>query len=91
MRDSGFGFVTVTAAECSKDLRSVRIWVSILDEDKERNLKILKDNMREIQNELIRRVDMKYCPKIHFRLDKSEENYSRIDKLLKKEDKRLEE
>lgn len=89
MRDEGLGFVTVTAAECSKDLRSARIWVSILDVDKEKNLKILKDNMRQIQNELIRRVDMKYCPKIHFRLDNSQENFSKIDKLLADEKKEL--
>lgn len=89
MHDVGLGFVTVTAAECSKDLRSARIWISILDADKEKNFKILKDNIREIQNELIRRVDMKYCPKIHFRLDNSQENLSKIDKLLADEKKKL--
>lgn len=90
MRDTGLGFVTVTAAECSKDLRSARIWVSILDTDKEKNLKILRDNIREIQSELIRHIEMKYCPKIHFRLDNSQENLSKIDKLLAKEKKKLE-
>lgn len=89
IRDSGLGFVTVTAAECSKDLKSARIWVSILDKDKFGNLKILKDNIREIQTELNRRINMKFCPKIHFCLDNSEENYSRIDKLLKDERKKL--
>lgn len=90
MRDDGLGFVTVTAAECSKDLRNARIWVSILDANKEKNFNILKDNIREIQSELIRRVDMKYCPKIHFRLDNSQENLSKIDKLLAEEKKKLE-
>jgi ribosome-binding factor A len=90
MRDDGLGFVTVTAVDCSKDLRNARIWVSILDANKEKNFKILKDNIREIQSELIRRVDMKYCPKIHFRLDNSQENLSKIDKLLADEKKKLE-
>lgn len=90
MRDDGLGFVTVTAAECSKDLRNARIWVSILDANKEKNFKILKDNIREIQSELIRRVDMKYCPKIHFRLDNYQENLNKIDKLLADEKKKLE-
>lgn len=89
MRDSDLGFVTVTAAECAKDLKSARIWVSILDADKEKNLKILNNHLREIQRELIRRVQMKYCPKIHFRLDNSEENLSKIDRLLREERKKL--
>jgi ribosome-binding factor A len=88
-REKGLGFITVTAAECSKDLRSARVWVSILDKDKEKNLKTLNDNIRDIQTELNKRIDMKFCPKIHFRLDKSEDNLARINKLLKDEKKKL--
>lgn len=85
----GLGFVTVTGADCAKDLRSAKIWVSIFAEP-EKNLKILKDHLYEIQRELNKRVEMKFMPRIHFRLDKSEENYTRIDKLLKDEDRKLE-
>lgn len=85
----GLGFVTVTGADCAKDLRSAKIWVSIFTEP-EKNLKILKDHLYEIQRELNKRVEMKFMPRIHFRLDKSGENYTRIDKLLKDEDRKLE-
>lgn len=88
-REAGLGFVTVTAAECSKDLKSARIWVSILDKDKLKNFEILKSHLREIQHELIKRVEMKYCPKIHFRLDKSGEHYSKIEKLLDEEKREI--
>lgn len=84
----GLGFITVIGAECAKDLRSARIWISIFDEP-EKNLKILKDHLYEIQRELNKRLELKFVPRIHFRLDKSEENYTRIDKLLKDEDKKL--
>jgi ribosome-binding factor A len=89
IHNKGLGFVTVTGAECSKDLKTAHIWISVMDKNKEESLKILKSHIREIQRELIRRVDMKYCPKINFRLDESEDNYRRIDKLLKDEEKRL--
>lgn len=89
IREIGLGFITVTKAECSKDLRSARIWILILDKDKGRNLKILKDNIRQIQAELNQKIELKFCPKIHFRLDKSEDNYNKIDKLLKDEEKKL--
>jgi len=89
MRLSGLGFVTVTYAECAKDLRSARIWVSIF-ENKEKNLKILMDNKYQIQKELNKRIHMKFVPRIHFRLDKSQDHYDRIEKLLKKEEKKLE-
>ncbi len=85
----GLGFMTVTSAECAKDLRSARIWVSIFAEP-EKNLTILKNHLYEIQRELNKRVEMKFVPKIHFRLDKSQENYSKIDKLLENEKKKLE-
>ncbi|TSC92333.1 MAG: hypothetical protein CEN92_1, partial [Candidatus Berkelbacteria bacterium Licking1014_96] len=65
-----------------------KIWVSIFDHQ-ERNLKILKDNIYEIQRELNKRIELKFVPRIHFRLDKSQENLSRIDKLLKDEKKKL--
>lgn len=81
--------MTVTAAECSKDLRSAKIWISILGEKKENKIKILKDNLWQIQQELYKRLDLKYCPKIHFRLDKSEDNYSKINKLLKRENEEI--
>lgn len=84
----GLGFITVTSAECAKDLKSARIWVSIFD-NQEKNLQILKDHLYEIQRELIKRLELKFVPKIHFRLDKSQENYSKIDKLLADEKKKL--
>ena len=84
----GLGFMTVTSADCAKDLRSAKIWVSILD-NQEKNLQILKENIYEIQRELNKRLELKFVPRIHFKLDKSQENLSRIDKLLTDEEKKL--
>lgn len=84
----GLGFITVTSADCAKDLRSAKIWVSIFAEP-EKNLKILKDHLYEIQKELNKRIEMKFAPRIHFRLDKLEEKHSRVEELLQDEEKKL--
>ncbi|MBU2595518.1 30S ribosome-binding factor RbfA [Patescibacteria group bacterium] len=85
----GLGFVTVTSAECAKDLKSAKIWISIMDKNKDKTLSILKGHLREIQKELNQRIEIKFCPKIRFYLDKSEDNYFKIDKLLKDEKRDL--
>lgn len=90
MRNLGLGLVTITAAECSSDMRSANIWISVFDKDKKKSLEILNKNIYEIQQELNRRLEMKYVPKIFFRLDKSEDNYAHIDKLIKDEEKKIE-
>jgi len=85
----GLGFTTVTGAECAKDLKSAKIWISIMDKNKNQTLNILKSHRGEIQKELNQRIETKFCPRIRFCLDKSEDNYSRINNLLKKEKRNL--
>jgi ribosome-binding factor A len=60
-----------------------------MGQDPEKALKLLNDKIYEIQKKLNRRIEMKFVPKIHFRLDKSGENVAKIDKLLKREKKDL--
>jgi len=74
---------TVTACECSKDLRSAVIWISILGNKKNESLDILNKNIYEIQGLLNKRMKMKYVPRIKFRLDRSHQKYDRIEKILK--------
>ena len=88
-RRLNLGFITVTAAESAKDIRSARIWISVLNNNKDETLKILNKERHKIQKELNKKIEMKFCPRIFFRLDKSEDNYQKIEKLLKKEKKDL--
>lgn len=77
--------ITVTRADVSPDLRIVRMGVSIMPFLKaEKILKILNSQVFNIQKSLNQKLNMKLVPKIRFELDKSEEQTSRIEQLLKK-------
>lgn len=85
LKDPRIGFVTVTGADMSDDLKMARIFVSILKpEDREQTLSILNDAKPFIRSALGKRLRMKFTPSIEFRLDTSIEYGSKIDSLLKK-------
>ena len=77
--------ITVTRVDVSPDLRGARMGVSIMPFLKaEKILKILNSQVFNIQKSLNQKLNMKLVPKIRFELDKSEEQTSRIEQLLKK-------
>jgi len=85
LKDPRIGFVTVTGADMSDDLKMARIFVSILKpEDREQTLSILNDAKPFIRSALGKRLRMKFIPSVEFRLDTSIEYGSKIDSLLKK-------
>lgn len=78
-----FGFVTITGAKVSDDLRHATIYLSVLkDEDADKTIRKLKESSSFIKGELGRRLKMKYVPEIHFRIDESIAYGMKIDKLL---------
>jgi ribosome-binding factor A len=77
------GFVTVTGAKVSDDLRHATIYLSILNtEDSKKTVRKLNDTSSFIRGELGRRLKIKYIPSISFRIDESIEYGRKIDKLL---------
>jgi len=85
LKDPRIGFVTVTGADMSDDLKMARIFVSILKpEDREQTIAILNDAKPFIRSALAKRLKMKFTPSVEFRLDASIEYGSKIDSLLKK-------
>ena len=50
LKDPRLGFVTVTEVETSKDLRTAKIFVSVLGEGTVTSLKRFKDDVREVLN-----------------------------------------
>lgn len=84
MRDPRLGFVTVTDAEVSKDLRHAKIFVSVLgsDEERDRSLATLQSAAGFIRGEFGKHSSMKVLPEISFRFDTSVEHGSRIFELL---------
>jgi ribosome-binding factor A len=83
LKDPRLGFITVTEAWISDDLRHARVYVSVLeDAKKNETLKILASSARFIRSELSKRVKIKFIPKLVFKLDKSIEYGAKMDKIL---------
>ena len=93
MQDQRIGFVTVTDAEVSPDLRYARIYVSILGSAKQvaESMAALNAATGFIRRQLGRGLRLRYIPNLHFVHDETIETAARIEEILKEEgDKRRE-
>jgi ribosome-binding factor A len=81
---TGCGFITVTAAEVSPDLKEGRIYVSVIGtaEQKQRAVAVLAREHARVQQELARHIVLKYTPRLTFVLDETESRAERIEHLL---------
>jgi ribosome-binding factor A len=84
LKDPRIGFVTVTGIDMSPDLKSARVFVSILkEEERDITLEVLNSSKNFFRSILAKRLKMKFIPHVEFRLDTSIEYGYKIDKLLK--------
>jgi len=85
-KDPRLGFLTITDAEISPDLRHAKVFVSVMGTDEERvaNMAILKKAQHFVRQEFGKRVKMKVLPDIEFKLDTSVDQGVRIFELLEK-------
>ena len=85
---TGCGFVTVTSAEVSPDLKDGRVYISVIGtvEQKKRAVHTLDHEHARIQSELAHRIVLKYTPRLKFVLDETESEAQRIESLLDKLD-----
>jgi ribosome-binding factor A len=79
------GFVTVTGAKMSPDLREVTVYVSIHAEEKEREQTFegLKAAATYLQREASRNMRLRNTPHLRFVYDESVARGDRIDRLLR--------
>ena len=84
LRDPGLGFVTITAVEVSPDLRQALVYYSVLGtpEQKKESRVALQRATGFIQQQIGRRIRMKYLPTLEFQYDQSLEYGEKIDRLL---------
>jgi phosphoesterase RecJ-like protein len=84
LRDPRIGFVTVTAAEVSRDLKHARVFVSFLGEPEkaEQCLFGLESARGYIRAQLAERAELKSVPEIDFGFDESVSDSARIAQLL---------
>jgi len=79
------GFVTVTGAKMSPDLKEVAIYVSVHGEDKVRHDTFagLQAATGYIQREAARTIKLRYTPRMSIVYDGSVEEGDKIERLLK--------
>src|ERR1700750_155884 len=84
LADPRLGFVTVTGVETSSDLRSARVYVSVLGDETERaaTLDALRSSHGVIQSRIASETRMKRTPTLTFHYDDTIEKGVRISRLL---------
>lgn len=85
MKDPRIGFVSVTDVEVSRDLRHVKVFVSIYGDEEEKTdtLQALVHAQGFVRSELGKRIRLRHTPEIAFRMDESIERGARINELLR--------
>jgi ribosome-binding factor A len=86
----GFGgipagiIISITDVELTKDLRSAKIYYSVLGNESAESEAdaFLKAHIKQLRMELTSRIRVKFAPEIKFLLDKSIEHGRRIEELL---------
>jgi ribosome-binding factor A len=84
LKDPRVGFVTVTGVDTSPDLRHARVYVSVLGDERERELTL--EGLRSAHGVLQRRIagelTLKHTPTLTFLYDDSVDRGMRISELL---------
>jgi ribosome-binding factor A len=84
LEDPRIGFVTVTSVETSPDLRSARVYVSVLGSEAERHASLagLRSSHGVLQGAIAREVRLKRTPTLSFHYDETPERGVRLSRLL---------
>ncbi len=88
VKDPRVGFMSVTRVEVPPDLRSARVYVSVLGSDDERRatLTALRSAAGFIRHHLRPRLRMRQIPDLEFRDDRSMEHADQIARALQELD-----
>jgi len=84
LKDPRIGFVTVTDVDTSPDLRTARVYVSVLgnESDREKALAGLRSAHGFLQGRIAAQLRMKRTPTLTFHYDESVDRGVRISRLL---------
>lgn len=85
VKDPRIGFFSITQVEVPPDLRTARVFVSVLGEDEERSatLAALENASKFIRFHLKPRLRMRQIPELEFRDDRSMEYAHQISQTLR--------
>jgi len=78
------GLISVNSVETSPDLRTAKIFVSVLgkSDQQSRALRLVREKRQLIQGEVGRNIVLKYTPTLTFVLDDTIEKGNRVLKIL---------
>jgi ribosome-binding factor A len=84
LKDPRIGFVTVTDVDTSPDLRTARVYVSVLggESERERALEGLRSSHGFLQGKIAAELRLKRTPTLTFHYDESVDRGMRISRLL---------
>ena len=84
LEDPRIGFVTVTSVDTSPDLRSARVYVSVLGGEAEREASLagLRSSHGVLQSAIANQTRIKRTPTLSFHYDDTPERGVRITRLL---------
>ncbi len=86
-------FITVQEVRTSADLKTAKVLVSIFDtkinqKEQEEIISELQDRSFEFQKTLSDHLDLKFIPRLTFKLDTSSEMLQKIDQLIENSKKK---
>lgn len=78
------GIITVSHVKMPADLRSARVFISLLGDssDLEGTVRLLQERAFEIQAHIGKNLQMRYCPKLSFEADKTTAQVLKVEKIL---------
>ena len=84
IRDPRVQDVTVTMVEVSPDMRSAKVHVSVMGDEKKQQLALraLQHAAGFLQEKIQQRVDMRYTPRLQFTLDHGVKNSLEVARIL---------
>jgi ribosome-binding factor A len=84
LKDPRIGFVTVTEVDTSPDLRTAKVYVSVLgsEDERERSLEGLRSSHGVLQGKIAGAMRLKRTPTLTFVYDETAERGDRISRLL---------
>jgi ribosome-binding factor A len=93
LEDPRVGFVTVTDAKISPDLRHAKIFVTVLGDEQQvlESLQALNHASRFIRRQLGAALRIRRTPEIHFVYDETVQTAARIEQLLSEEGEKAKE
>lgn len=84
LRDPRVSDVTVTYVEASPDLRSAKVHVSVMGDEKKQQLCLrgLQHAAGFLQSKVNERIETRFTPKLQFKLDQGVKNSLKVSQIL---------